>query len=225
MGPKLQGPIFISGGGGGNRNTIPPLSALVAERLLRPLRIPKRPARCGVCDGEPFSNRHQSSAAFPTILQAFWHQTGTRVATFWALRSPPLLTTAAHWVGESRARVELGDKVVHIGGDNEFSAMQLLLASLAACDVEVITTHASLLGIIIEDLTIEARGRFNIQRLLGITPAPSPGYDQISYTVKLRAPGATDQQIALLKEMCERASPVGDSLARPIPITLEFVTG
>jgi len=129
----------------------------------------------------------------------------------------------AHWVGKDRARVELRDKMVHVGGDGDFSAMQLLLASLAACDVEVITTHASLLGLAIEDLTIEARGHFNIQRLLGITPSAAPGFDQISYTVKLRVPSATDEQVTLLREMCERASPVGNSLARSIPLELEFI--
>lgn len=134
----------------------------------------------------------------------------------------PVLT--AHWVGESRARVEFKNSVMHVGGEGEPSAMSALLASLAACDVEVISTHAALLGIQLESLSIEARGHFNVQAFLGVEGAPGSGYDQISYTIKIRAPAATPEQLAYLRERCERSSPVGDSLGRPIPLKLELVT-
>ncbi len=38
----------------------------------------------------------------------------------------------------------------------------------------------------------------------------------------IEAPGATDEQIEYLKERCERSSPVGDSLRKQIPLSLEF---
>jgi len=38
----------------------------------------------------------------------------------------------------------------------------------------------------------------------------------------IEAPGATDEQIGYLKDRCERSSPVGDSLRKQIPLTLEF---
>ena len=82
-------------------------------------------------------------------------------------------------------------------------------------------THASLLGLEIQGLEVEAKGHFNIRRLLGLE-GPRPGYDRIAYTIRLRAPGATEEQIALLREMCERGSPVGDSLARAIPLDLKI---
>jgi len=135
-----------------------------------------------------------------------------------AERNPVLV---AKWVGGSRARVDFGKIAIHMGGDDDPSAMKMLLASLAACDVEVVATHASLLGLQIEDLEIEAKGHFDVRRLLGLE-GPSPGYDRISYTVRLRAPAATEEQIARLKEMCERGSPVGDSFARSTPPDLQF---
>jgi len=133
-------------------------------------------------------------------------------------------TVVAKWVAGSRAEVAFGSRVFHIGGDDDPSAMQVLLASLAACDVEVVATHASLLGLRIEGLEIEAKGHFNIRRLLGLD-GPGPGYDRVAYTVRLRAPEATEEQIARLRDMCERGSPVGDSLARSIPLKLEIETG
>ena len=75
-----------------------------------------------------------------------------------AERNPALV---ARWAGGSRSRVEFKDKVVHIGGDGELNPMQMLLATLAACDVDVVAMHASLLGLNIESLSVEATGHFN----------------------------------------------------------------
>ncbi|MEW5798640.1 MAG: OsmC family protein [Bacteroidota bacterium] len=128
----------------------------------------------------------------------------------------------AHWVGGSRSRVELKDKVVHIGGHGEFNSMQMLLATLAACDVDLMAIHASFLGLKIENLSVEATGHFNLQSYLGLEDAPPSAYDAISYVVRLSVPDATPEQIAYLRERCERSSPVRDSLARAIPLKLEF---
>ena len=70
-------------------------------------------------------------------------------------RNPMLI---AHWVGGSRSRVEFKDKVVHIGGDDELNPMQMFLATLAACDVDLVAMHASFLGLKLESLTVEATG-------------------------------------------------------------------
>ncbi len=131
-------------------------------------------------------------------------------------------TLVAHWVGGSRSRVELKDKVLHLGGPGEFDAMQMLLATLAACDVDLMAIHASLLGLKIESLSVEATGHFNAQRYLGLEDAPTSGYDAISYIVRVSIPSATPEQIAYLRERCERSSPVRDSLMQSIPLTFEF---
>ena len=133
-----------------------------------------------------------------------------------------LVTVVAHWVGESRSRIEFNDVVTHIGGDEELNAMQYVLASLAACDVDVVATHAAMIGLEIESLSVEASGHFNVQSLMGLAGKPGSGYDQISYTVRVEAPEATPEQLAHLRERCEQSSPVGDSLSRSIPMQLEF---
>lgn len=130
----------------------------------------------------------------------------------------------AQWLGGSRAQVEFEDKVMHIGGRGEFNAMQTLLAALVACDVDLIALHAALLGVELRDLRVEATGHFNVQAYLGLD-APGSGYTGISYKVMLNAPDATDEQIRLLRERVERSSPVGDSLGRSIPLTVEFSAG
>ena len=136
-----------------------------------------------------------------------------------AERNPALI---AHWEGGSRSRIEFKDMTVHLGGDDEFNPMQMFLATLAACDVDLIAMHASFLGLKIESLSVEAAGHFNVRSYLGLVGAPGSGYEGISYTVRISVPGATPEQIAHLREQCERSSLVGDSMSRTIPLKLEF---
>ena len=128
----------------------------------------------------------------------------------------------AHWVGGSRSRVELKDKIVHLGGPGEFDPMQMLLATLAACDVDLMAIHASFLGLKIESLSVEAAGDFNAQSYMGLEGGPTSAYETISYIVRVSIPSATPEQIAYLRERCERSSPVRDSLLRSIPLKFEF---
>ena len=131
----------------------------------------------------------------------------------------------AHWEGSTRSRVETdGRKSFYLGSDDEFSAMQAVLGALAACDVEVIATHATLIGLEIRDLRVEAAGSFNVASLLGVDSPTDAAYEAISYKVVLDAPGATDEQIDRLRHACEAFSPVGDSLRKALPVTLEFET-
>ncbi len=131
----------------------------------------------------------------------------------------------AHWEGESRARVETdGRKGFYIGGDDDLSACQAILGALAACDIEVVATHAALIGLEIDELRVEASGRFNVASLLGVESPTDAAYESISYKVVIDAPDASEDQIAHLRKACEGFSPVGDSLRKAIPLALEFET-
>lgn len=133
-------------------------------------------------------------------------------------------TVTARWVGGTRAEVisSLGGPPVYIGGDEDPSAMGMLLRALVACDIEVIVTRATLLGIEIEDLAIEATGYFNVARYLGVQTTVGAGYQRVSYIVRLKTKtGASPDQIADLRAALE-ASPVGDTFERKVPVTFEF---
>lgn len=133
-------------------------------------------------------------------------------------------TVTARWVGGTRAEVvsTLGGQPVYMGGDDDPSAMGILLRALAACDVEVVATRATLLGIEIEDLTIEAKGYFNVARYLGAKASQDAGYQRASYTVHLKTKGgASAAQIAQLHAALE-ASPVGNTFERNVPVSFEL---
>jgi uncharacterized OsmC-like protein len=133
------------------------------------------------------------------------------------------LVAVAHWEGDARSRVEGdGRKSLSLGGSDDFSAMHAVLGALAACDVEVIATHATLVGLQIRDLRVEAKGHFNVASLLGVESPTDAAYETITYRVILDAPGATEEQIDRLRHACASFSPVGDSLRKAIPVTFEF---
>jgi uncharacterized OsmC-like protein len=132
-------------------------------------------------------------------------------------------TVAARWEGGPRSSIEFEGKVVGgIGGDGELSPMQALLASLAACDVDVVATHAALIGLEIEELSVEATGDFDVHAYLGLEGAGGSGFQHIRYRVRIKARTASPEQVERLRQQCERGSPVGDSLARPIPLEFEI---
>src|SRR3972149_3474994 len=97
----------------------------------------------------------------------------------------------ARWLGGSASRIELGDVISEIGGEGNLNAMQTLLASLAACDIDLVAMNAALIGLPIDELWVEVSGHFNTQAYYGVENAPGPGYDRIAYTVHLKAPKAT----------------------------------
>lgn len=130
----------------------------------------------------------------------------------------------ARWAGGDRAEVAFasGEAPVSVGGADGPSAMKLVLASLAACDVDLVANRAALLGVEIESLTVEATGHFNVGRYLGLDVAQGPGYERVAYTVRLKTRGGTPGQLAELRRACEQASPVGDTLQRSVTLSLRF---
>lgn len=122
-------------------------------------------------------------------------------------------TITARWLGSSAAELEHGDLRLRLGGSDEFNAMQALLGSLAACDIELITMRAALLGIEIENVEIEVDGTFDIARLLGIESSADPGYSEIGYRVHITTRADAPAEVAeLFQRLCEQDSPVGRSL-------------
>lgn len=127
----------------------------------------------------------------------------------------------SRWIGglRSAATSRFGGPTVFMGGEDDPGAMGMLLRSLAACDIEVVVTKATLLGIQIEKLTIEATGNFNVAKYLGVGTDEGSGYRQVSYVVHLKTLGATPEQIEEIRQALE-ASPVGDTFARSVPVNL-----
>ncbi|HET8567356.1 MAG TPA: OsmC family protein [Candidatus Limnocylindria bacterium] len=131
----------------------------------------------------------------------------------------------AEWLGADRSRVRIADKALEVNGPGQLGPMQLVLAAFAACEIDVIAMHATLLGVEVEALEIELDAHFDVRSYLGLDGPPC-GLDEARYVVRLRAPGITGEQLRRLEEALHRSSPVGATLARPVRLasTIELVT-
>ncbi len=139
-----------------------------------------------------------------------------------AERSPRL---AAEWLGGDRSRVQIDGKTLDVSGPEHLDPMQLVLAAYASCVIELIATHATLMGLAVQSIELGLDAHFDIRTYLGLV-GPSPGYDRLALAVRLRAEGITTDQVNRLQDAIERASPVGATLADPLRIEprLDIVT-
>lgn len=130
----------------------------------------------------------------------------------------------AHWLGGTRAEVAAaaGGPAMYLGGDDDPSAMGMLLRTLAACDIEVVANKGALLGVATKELSVEARGHFNIRRYLGFEAEEDSGYQAVSYTIRLKTNGATEEQLEEIRCACEGGWPPADTLRRAVPVQAEF---
>ncbi len=129
-----------------------------------------------------------------------------------AERHPRLV---AEWVGADRSRARISGKTLEVNGPGQMDPMQLVLAALASCEIDVIVTHATLMGVAIEALEVHVDAHFDVRTYLGLD-GPPPGYDRLSLEVRLRAPGITQEQIRRLQDAIERYSPVGATLTHGV---------
>lgn len=126
----------------------------------------------------------------------------------------------AQWVGGTRSHIAGTGRELYIGGDQDFGAMSVTLASLLACEVDVIATRATLLGIEIESLAVDGVGDFNLGKYMGVADEPSPGFSAVELTVRIKARNATPDQLEALVKLCAESSPVGDSFGRAVPLNV-----
>ena len=137
------------------------------------------------------------------------------------------------WQGQARSRAqvdgfEIGGKRVprrfsididepcEIGGTNRFANPQEhLLAALNACIMVGYVAQCAVRGITLESLTIETDGEIDLRGFLGIDPAVPKGYENLSYTVRIKGNG-TKEQFAEVHEAVMATSPNFYNLSRPV---------
>lgn len=146
----------------------------------------------------------------PAAIAAAIAQAQVEPAT--AERHPRLV---AEWTGGDRSRVRIDGKTLDVSGPGQLDPMQLVLAAYAGCVIDVVATHATLMGVAIESLEIDVVAHFDVRTYMGLDGPPS-GYDRLVLDVRLRAPDITAEQMGRLQDAVERASPVGATLGHGI---------
>ena len=95
-----------------------------------------------------------------------------------------------------------------------------LLGALGSCLAIGYAANASVAGIRIDDLRIDIEGDLNLKSFLGIESG-NAGYETIRATVHIETDADADA-IAALHETVIASSPVGHTLNRAVPLTVEL---
>jgi len=137
---------------------------------------------------------------------------------------------AVTWNGafRSEARVRdfapiASDEPAGLGGsDSAPNPVEQLLASLGNCLAVGYAANATVAGIEIKNLTIDLEGDIDLRTFLGLAN-DNAGFSGIRATVHLDA-DATPEQLADLHAKVTGSSPVGHTLARPVPLDIQLAS-
>ena len=115
------------------------------------------------------------------------------------------------------------DEPCELGGSNRFANPQEhLLASLNACMMVGYAAQCAVRGITLEKLEIETHGEIDLRGFLGIDEAVPPGYDNLSYVVRIKGNG-TREQFAEIHKTVMATSPNFYNVSRPVDLNPTLV--
>ncbi len=99
----------------------------------------------------------------------------------------------------------------------------LLLGALAACAQITCQMVATAMGIPVERIEVTVEGDLDLRGTLGIAKDVPVGFDAIRTRFDIRAPDATPEQLAALREKTEQYCVVYQTLLQPPRILSEWV--
>ena len=115
------------------------------------------------------------------------------------------------------------DEPYELGGSNRFAnSQEHLLAALNACMMVGYAAQCAVRGITLEKLEIETRGEIDLRGFLGIDAAVPPGYDNLSYVVRIKGNG-TMEQFAEIHKTVMATSPNFYNVSRPVDLNPTLV--
>lgn len=132
-----------------------------------------------------------------------------------------------HWNfrGEELARTHTvrTDEPLELGGDDTHANPQeLLMSALNGCMTVGYVAVAALMGIDLEFLSIETEGTLDLRGFLDLAPV-NPGYNEVTYTVRIKSENATKEQLERLHKFVQRTSPNYANFAKPIAMKAKLI--
>ena len=139
------------------------------------------------------------------------------------------------WQGQTRSRAQIegfgigGERVPRrfaididepseLGGTNLFANPQEhLLAALNACMTVGYVAQCAVRGITLESLEIQTDGEIDLRGFLGIDPTVPPGYENLSYVVRIKGSG-TKEDFAEIHDAVMAISPNLYNVSRPVAL-------
>lgn len=117
------------------------------------------------------------------------------------------------------------DEPHELGGANTFANPQeYLMGAFNACMMVGYVALSSLHGIELESVEIETEGEIDLRGFLGLSTTIKPGYDEVSYRVRIKGNG-TAAQFREIHEKVKATSPNRFNISQPIRLKDELVIG
>lgn len=113
-----------------------------------------------------------------------------------------------------------GEPPVLLGKNEGANPVEFLLHALAGCVTTTFVLHAMARGIRIDALSTELEGDIDLQGLLGLNEAVTPGYREIRIRMHVDA-DCSEEELADLMAFAEAHSPVCNTVCRPVPVRIE----
>ena len=146
-------------------------------------------------------------------------RTNWRVTTTWQGQTRSRAQVESFEIGGERVPRRFSidiDEPHELGGSNRFANPQEhLIAALNACMTVGYVAQCAVRGITLESLAIETNGEIDLRGFLGIDPAVPQGYENLSYTVRIKGNG-TKEQFAEVHKAVMETSPNFYNLSRPV---------
>ena len=148
-------------------------------------------------------------------------RTNWRVTTTWQGQARSRAQVESFEIGGERVPRRFSidiDEPHELGGSNRFANPQEhLIAALNACMMVGYVAQCAVHGITLESLEIETDGEIDLRGFLGIDPAVPRGYENLSYTVRIKGSG-TKEQFAEIHEAVMATSPNFYNMSRPVAL-------
>jgi len=116
---------------------------------------------------------------------------------------------------------EIDEPPVLCGRNLGANPVEYLLVALSGCLTTSLVAHAAARGIAIKKVESRYEGDLDLRGFLGISEEVPVGYRNIRLYFKIDA-DVTEAQKQNLIEMAQKYSPVFNSIAKPVPVSVEL---
>jgi len=116
---------------------------------------------------------------------------------------------------------EIDEPPVLCGRNKGANPVEYLLVALSGCLTTSLIAHASVRGMEIRKVESRYEGELDLQGFLGISEEVPVGYKNINIYFKIDADLSDAQKLELI-EMAKKYSPVYNSVANPVPVSVKL---
>jgi len=144
-----------------------------------------------------------------------------RVASAWTGGTKSRATVESYTLGGEeiprRFTMDVDEPHELLGDNTAPNPQEYLMTALNACIMVGYVAGAALKGIALEKLEVETHGTLDLRGFLGLDPDVVPGYQTLSYVVRIKGDGS-DDDFRDIHETVMRTSPNYFNVTQPINV-------